>query len=337
MLNFEYTWHSSSLWFLESQSDESLVHLCENWPDAHRNDSKSVYITPGERKHYITQQTSNNNTQSSNSLKRQHLVFWRPFILYELSITKSCFCKQGQSHLGQTASITCVCVFVCVCEYAAVVPQMACRLILITIWLRTTLQWFLQGNLEGWDATSSYWGASGLSSWNISLLCLHGITRFCHSEHAFSYHCYADDTQLYLSYHPDDPTIAARISACLMQSSHCMILARFFTRRQVLINRRQMPEIGGKSVLVHASDKRAVWIIKDAIWGNRRCVTDAHEIFGMLNIWSCRRFTILLCEMSSAWKIHRDDLQPMREQDTGQREVRGGLFFFFFFTKRLKR
>ncbi len=31
-------------------------------------------------------------------------------------------------------------------------------------------------------ATSSYWGASGLSSWPTSLLCLHGIIRFCHSE-----------------------------------------------------------------------------------------------------------------------------------------------------------
>ncbi len=33
-------------------------------------------------------------------------------------------------------------------------------------------------------------------------------------KHGFSYHCYAD-TQLYLSFHPDDLTIATRISACL--------------------------------------------------------------------------------------------------------------------------
>ncbi len=39
---------------------------------------------------------------------------------------------------------------------------------------------------------------------------------------AFSKHCYADDTQLYLSFRPDDPTVAARISGCLADISAWM-------------------------------------------------------------------------------------------------------------------
>ncbi len=56
----------------------------------------------------------------------------------------------------------------------------------------TTLQWFdsylsenLQRILKRWGiqvATSSYRGATGLSSWTTSLFGLHGFTRFCHSE-----------------------------------------------------------------------------------------------------------------------------------------------------------
>ncbi len=40
--------------------------------------------------------------------------------------------------------------------------------------------------------------------------------------HGLSNHCYADDTQLYISFQTDDPTVAARISGCLADISAWM-------------------------------------------------------------------------------------------------------------------
>ncbi len=71
----------------------------------------------------------------------------------------------------------------------------------------------------------SRWPVEGrypLSSWTPPLLHIHYITGPIIQAHGFSYPFYADDTQLYLSFRPDDPTGALRISGCLADISAWM-------------------------------------------------------------------------------------------------------------------
>ncbi len=110
-----------------------------------------------------------------------------------------------------------------------------------------------------------------------------------------------------------------------MQSSHCTVLAPIFTHRLVLWDRRQMPEIRGKPVLIQVTITRMNYKRRD--WENHRCVADACEIFGMIisglvgDSKSCCVKSVLTDNYIG------DDLQPMRAQDTGQRKVLGGVIW----------
>ena len=88
----------------------------------------------------------------------------------------------------------------------------------------------------------------------------------------FSYHCYADDTQLYLSFPPEDTTVSAWISDCLadiftwMKNHHLQLnLAKtelmVFPAKQVVHHNINI-NIDSLS-LVPSKTARNLWVIID--------------------------------------------------------------------------
>ncbi len=89
-----------------------------------------------------------------------------------------------------------------------------------------------------------------------------------------------------------------------MPSSHCTILARFFSSRQVLINHRQKPGIGGKSMLVHARDNHSM------NYQRRDLRESPMRRRHLWNIWQAKYLELSVNHnpamwMSSDWKIHQ--------------------------------
>ncbi len=66
-------------------------------------------------------------------------------------------------------------------------------------------------------------------------------------KHGFSYHCYADDTQLYFSFQPDDLTAAAPIAACPSDISSWMKDHHL----QLNLAKTELPVVSAKPSLHH--------------------------------------------------------------------------------------
>ncbi len=95
----------------------------------------------------------------------------------------------------------------------------------------TALQWF-KSYLSGRSSRVSWRGEVSKSQFLTTgvpqgsvlgpLLLSIYMSSLVIQKHGFYYHCYVDDTQLYFSFQPDDPTVTARIAACLTDISGWM-------------------------------------------------------------------------------------------------------------------
>ncbi|KAK3507800.1 hypothetical protein QTP70_000785 [Hemibagrus guttatus] len=78
------------------------------------------------------------------------------------------------------------------------------------------------------------------------------------SSHGFSYHCYADDTQLIFSFPPSDTTASAQISACLVDISSWMTAHQLKfnpSKTELLIIPATGPDSISPSLLKHGANQ----------------------------------------------------------------------------------
>ncbi len=120
-------------------------------------------------------------------------------------------------------------------------------------------------------------------------------------KHGFSYHCYADDTQLYFSFQPDDPMVAARIAACLsdisswMKDHHLQLnLAKtelLLVSANPSLHHNFSIQLGSSTIALSRTASNIGVVIDDQLSFTDHIDTTARSCrFALYNIWKIRHF-----------------------------------------------